>query len=177
MIIIFVYLSVSIVVLLYYSRYLNKKKCTYPKSIVILSGDYDWDTLMRVEKGIELKKNLFRRSKLIICGRNKSVLMSKLMRQYKCRNFVTQNKSTNTLEDAIYLKGIIKTKDIFPLMVVTSQPHLRRALHTFRAVFPNREIVGFPTDDLLNLYSPFLPTGWIAVLMNVMKDWKYNGKI
>ena len=85
--------------------------------------------------------------------------------------------STNTHEDALFLKKMAKEMRLFPMVIVTSQPHLRRALHTFGRVFPNHRVSGFATNDLSNIYSAFLPSGWLAIIINVVKDWKYNGKI
>ncbi len=158
----------------YYGNFLKRPKKV--RSIVVLSGDFDWDTKMRVKEAIVLKKE-FKNSRLILCGKVKYPLMLNLMKAKGYRDFITQNKSTNTIQDALFLKKKIRHLNLFPLAIVTSGPHLRRALHTFSKIFPKEEVYGFSTSDLLDLYSPFLPTGWIAALINVFKDWKYNGKI
>jgi len=142
---------------------------------VILSGDFDWETVLRVRQGIELKR-VFKRAKIVVCGKYKRLLMLKILQNFGYRDVVVQDKSTNSYEDAFFLRGI-KSKQLFPMVIVTSQPHMRRALHSFIKVFPEDKIYGFTTRDNLNLYSSFLPSGWMAVTINIFKDWKYNGKI
>lgn len=144
-------------------------------SIVILSGDYDWDTTLRTLKGVEMKKK-YKKLNLIICGKYKSSLMLNTIRKAGVDKIIIQNKSTNTFEDALFIKEMSEGKNIFPLILVTSSPHMMRSYHTFQRVFPNKVIYKSPTNDLLNLYSPFLPTGILAVIVNIIKDWKYNGK-
>lgn len=175
MILLILYLLISILFLLY-SQSLILDKHLKIRSIVVLSGDFDWDTATRVKKGLGLRKK-YRDAKFIICGKPKRNLLLKIAKKHRVSEIIIQDKSTNTFEDAFFLKKLAQQKNIFPMLVVTSQPHLRRSLHTFAKVFPNKLIYGSPTNDFLNIYSPFLPSGWLAVILNVFKDLKYNGKI
>lgn len=154
----------------------NLNKSAKIHFVVILSGDFDWDTLKRVERGIELNR-LYKDSKIVICGKHKRSLMQNTLRRFKVKNIIVQDKSTNTFQDALFLKKILKKKMKFPIVLITSSPHLKRSIHTFQRVFRDKRIFTFSTNDFLNLYSPLLPTGWLAVLINMFKDFKYNGKI
>jgi len=175
MILLILYLLISVLFLLYSQSLLFDE---HPKirSIVVLSGDFDWDTAVRVRKGLKLRKK-HRGAKFIICGKFKRNLMLEIAKKQRVGEIIIQDKSTNTYEDALFLKELVKQKNTFPMLIVTSQPHLRRSLHTFVKVFPNKIIYGFSTNDFLNIYSPFIPSGWLAVILNIFKDIKYNGKI
>ena len=170
MFLIVIYLVLSTVAVLYYWQEFNKINSKI-RSIVILSGNFDWDTISRAKKGIDLKRN-FKNAKFAVCGKYRGFLAEKIIQSHRYKSIILQDKSTNTYEDAFFLKKVSNDKDLFPMAVVPSQPHLRRALHTFAKVFPNRIIYGFATNDFLNIYSPFLPSGWLAIAINVIKDWK-----
>lgn len=174
MVLLALYLLISFIFLLY-SQSLVFNQYSQTRSLVVLSGDFDWDTTKRIEKGLKLKMK-HKNAKFIVCGKLKRDLMLKVAKN-RCRKIIIQDKSTNTHEDAFFLKKLAGQKDIFPMMIVTSQPHLRRSLHTFIKVFPTKTIYGSSTNDFLNIYSPFLPSGWLAAIINILKDLKYNGKI
>ena len=170
----YIYLTISLLCYLYNSIFFKRSR-DY-KSIVVLSGDYNWDTLKRLQKGIKLKKDN-KKASIIICGKEKSGLIKDELKINGHKDYIVQDKSTNTYEDATYLKVFVSEHNIFPIALVTSQPHMRRSLHTFQRVFPNKKIYPFSTNDLFNLYSPFLPTGWLGAFVNIYKDFKYNGRI
>ncbi len=168
-----VYLIISLLCYIYNSAF--RRKNDY-KNIIVLSADFDWDTINRVKKGIRLQKQN-KSAPIIICGKYKSDLMKNEFTKNKIKNYVIQNESTNTYEDAVYLNKLISIDKLFPIALVTSQPHMRRSLHTFQRVFPHKKIYAYPTNDIFNLYSPFLPSGWFGSLLNIYKDFKYNAKI
>lgn len=144
--------------------------------IVVLSGDFNWDTVRRLEKALALLK-VFPSATPVVCGGERSALMQKILRRKGVTKFIVQDRSTNTREDAEYLLPLLSQTYNSALGLVTSSPHQRRAHHTFRRIFPDAVIYNFPTEDFLTLYSPLLPTGWLANLLNIYKDWRYNGKI
>lgn len=144
--------------------------------IVVLSGDFTWDTTKRLGGAVALLKK-FPTATVAVCGKGRSAMMQEILRGKGVTKFIVQDHSTNTCEDAVYLLPLLPQAEKLTLGLVTSSPHQRRAYHTFKKTFPKTTIYNFPTNDFINLYSPLLPTGWIANLLNIFKDWKYNGKI
>jgi len=140
--------------------------------IVILSASLDSVTLNRIRKGICISRNN-PNSTVIFCGKEKSKLFKEHAGEIKNQIYI-QDKSTNTYEDARYCKDVIKKKS--SVVLVTSYSHQIRAFHTFKRVFKDLEVYNSPTNDFFTWYSPFLPIGWIAFLINCFKDWKYNRK-
>jgi uncharacterized SAM-binding protein YcdF (DUF218 family) len=175
MILLILCLLISVLFVLY-SQSLLFDEHSKIRSIVVLSGDFDWDTITRVRKGVELRKK-HRSAKFILCGKFKRDLMLEIAKKEGVEKIIIQDRSTNTYEDAYFLKELVGQKNTFPMLIVTNQPHLRRSLHTFANIFPDKAIYGLPTNDFFNIYSPFLPSGWLAVAINIFKDIKYNGKI
>jgi uncharacterized SAM-binding protein YcdF (DUF218 family) len=144
--------------------------------IVVLSGDFNWDTVKRLERVVVLL-NKFPTAMVAICGKGRSALMQEHLRRNGVAKFITQDRSTNTCEDAVYLLPLLPPAEKITLGLVTSSPHQRRAYHTFKRIFPKTTIYNFPTSDFINLYSPLFPLGWVANLLNIFKDWRYNGQI
>jgi uncharacterized SAM-binding protein YcdF (DUF218 family) len=140
-----------------------------------LSDNFKWSTIHRLETAIRISQK-YPFAKIIICGREHSNFINSYLKKEDKYRFLSQNMSTNTYEDAFYLskkiKGIFKQN----IILVTSSPHQRRAFHTFIRFFSG-EIYNFPSNDYANLYSPILPSGWLAQIINIYKDYKYNGKI
>lgn len=167
-----IYVLFTFFTIIYYSLHINNNNFKI-RSITILSGDFDWDTLNRIRKGV-YSKEIHSAAKLIFCGKYKAGLMSYFIKEIDLKEVIIQNKSTNTYEDAVFLKEFIDTEKIFPMLLVSSQPHGRRALHTFERVFPNKKIYLSTPNEIFTIYSAFLPTGWIASAINIAKDWKYN---
>ncbi len=145
------------------------------KVIAILSGDFIWDTVARLNRGLELRKK-FPEAIIVICGRKRAIFMRSYLARHGLRKVVVQDQSTNTYEDAKFLFDLLSPDLRTNLALVTSSPHQRRANHTFKKVFTGN-IYNFPTDDFFNWYSPVFLGGWLANLINIYRDWKYNGKI
>ncbi len=146
------------------------------KSITVLSGDFDWDSIERTKIATKIYQNINYYPHFIICGKFKSKIMKEIANQNKIKHIIIQNKSTNTYEDAHFLKEIMRNNDIFPTVLVTSSIHTLRSFHTFKRVFPKKEIYFAINHDFSNIYSPFLLTGWLGRIINIFKDYKYNGR-
>lgn len=165
-------------ILLSLSCYLYTQSCqalvqkAKVKVIVVLSGDFMWDTVVRLKKGAKLSK-IFPKTRIVVCGKYRGLFMKNYLQQQIQKKILLQNKSTTTFEDAKFLREILPQNS--NLILVTSSPHQRRAYHTFQKIF-NGNIYNAPTNDLFNYYSPLYFGGWIAVLINLFKDLKYNGK-
>ncbi len=144
-----------------------------PDVIVVLSGDYDWDTRYRVQAALKLAI-AFPGIEIMLCGRDKAAFMR---RTIKAAGYAglwrSQDTSTNTEEDAAFTKKILGGQSK-RLILVTSGSHQRRSYHTFQRAYPEAVIFNAPTNDWLNRYSPFLPLAWFGMVMNIYKDWLYN---
>ena len=138
--------------------------------IVILSASTDSITLDRIKHAKELAKS-FNEAKLLSCGKYKKELFKLKLSDLKNRS-VLQIDSTNTYEDAYEVKKIVKDSE--NMVLVTSHSVQVRALNTFLKFFKRENIYCSPTNDLMSWYSPLLPTGWIASLLNYIKDRRYN---
>ena len=162
-----IYLCLTILSLLY------TKKDSLPKNvdvIVILSASSDAITKQRIELGINVASK-YSNSKILFCGKGKTDLFTKDIKNFSNTYFINKD-STNTYEDAFLSKKYLGS--IQSIILVTSSSHQRRAMHTFSRVYKNLKIYNYPTNDFLTPYSPFLPSGWAAVLINLLKDYEYN---
>lgn len=145
------------------------------KWIIVLSDDFNWSTIHRLDTGIKLFKK-FPKAKIVVCGKDKSALMKSYLLKNNIRRYIVEDKSTNTYEDVFFLKKMIRGIENEDILLVTSAYHQRRALHTFRKIM-KAEIYNYPTNDFLNPFSPMIPTGWVAYIINIIKDFKYNKRI
>lgn len=142
--------------------------------IVVLSANRDDITLSRLKAAIRLRAN-YPKATIAICGKEKASLMESFLKSYKVNNVLVQSMSSNTYEDASYLKDMLPEKEKSGFVLVTSSAHQRRASNTFRRVFEGK-FWNHPTNDLLSYYSPLLPLGWVATCVNLWKDKKYNNR-
>lgn len=143
--------------------------------VVVLSASQDFVTLSRLKHGIQLLKK-HPNTPLVVCGKEKANLMKKYLFEQNIKNTIIQDQSTNTYEDAIFLKRILGKKEYKKIILVSSEAHQRRALHSFQNIF-NSKIFNSPSLDLFTFYSILLPTGWIINFLNSYKDLKYNGRL
>lgn len=144
-----------------------------PKSIqniVILSSSFKNITRQRIKTGLKLA-SFYPESKILFSGHDHIELFLKHSKNIKSRVLI-EDKSTNTYENAFFCKKFLG--DSKNIILVTSHSHQVRARNTFRRVYEDLEICNYPTNDIFTLYSPLLPSGWIASLINFIKDWKYN---
>ena len=139
--------------------------------LVILSASFDRITRKRILKGVKIAKT-YPECKVLFCGQKKSCLFQQHIKNISNDCFINA-ESTNTYEDAFFSKKYLE--DVDSIILVTSSAHQRRSKNTFQRVYKNLKIYNSPTNDLFCFYSPFLPSGWIVVMINLIKDWRYNG--
>lgn len=141
--------------------------------IILLSGSNKYITRFRIKQVVSLSRN--RRATVILCGKELANFMKQELEDCGINNVLLQDKSTNTEEDAKFLKkDYISTGDV-KLILVSSLSHQRRVYHTFLKYFDSSQLVNSPAwSEIFSYYSPLLPTGWFAVLLNAYKDYKYN---
>lgn len=165
------YLLITILNLKYIKRDKLPEKT---ELIVVLSASRDDVTLSRLRTTIRLIEN-YPNATIAICGKEKANLMKNFLKTKKFNKVLIQNKSTNTYEDALYLKSMLHKKEKANFILVTSSAHQKRAYNTFKRVFKNT-IWNYPTSDIFSFYSPLLPTGWVINSINAFKDKKHNNK-
>lgn len=171
-IVFFLYLLVTILNLKYIKRDRLPKRVIL---IVVLSATRDDVTLSRLRTATQLKAS-YSAAKIAICGKEKVILMKKFLKSQDVSNILVQDKSTNTYEDALYLKNLLPQKEKSSFVLITSSAHQRRAYNTFKRVFKGT-IWNYPTHDIFSFYSPLLPIGWIVNIVNAIKDKQYNNKL
>jgi len=172
MILLVAYLTIVALVLL------TIKWDNYPKenphAIVILSGSNKYITRFRLLWAIYLIKKHNYKGKVYVCGKKLCVYMKDyiLSRVHEV-GIVTVN-SSNTLEDAQFTHRVIQDNSSV-IILITSLSHQLRAYNTFKKVFGASKIINCPTwYDLGSWFSPLLPTGWVAVTINIIKNFKYS---
>ncbi len=163
------YFSFSLLSWLYILRDKFPKQVDY---IIILSASSNRMTKRRIAKGIEVASR-YPSAKILFCGKKMSSLFQEEVKSIHNTCFMN-NESINTYEDALYAKRYLE--NVRNVILITSSSHQRRARNTFRRVYRDMKIYNVPTNDIFTQYSPFLPTGWIATLINLLKDWKYNSR-
>ena len=143
-------------------------------NIVILSGKTKYITNFRLLWGIHLIKKHKYKGKVYVCGKECGNYMQEYIQARVKGVTVEVVLSSNTLEDATLVRDIIKGIDT-NILLVTSLSHQMRAFNTFCKVFNSSQIINSPTwYEIISWYSPFLPTGWVATLLNVSKNLMYN---
>ena len=152
----------------------DKKLPKFTKFIVILSAAYDLITIKRLKVALSLLKK-YPKAKLVVCGKEKANLMRSFLKTRGVSGFIVQDKSSNTFEDAKYLKDLLPEREKTNFILVTSASHQRRAYNTFKRVFLGK-VWNYPTNDIFSFYSPLFPIGWLANLINLLKDLRYNKK-
>lgn len=140
--------------------------------VVVLSGKNKKITKDRLEKGIQIQQ--ITKGKIAVCGKEMSEFMVTFLRQHGVKNLIVQSKSLNTDEDATFLRRMIGSD--YKLVLISSPTHQRRAWHHFKKVFPEN-IYNSPSSQLQSFDSVLKPIGWIGMILNIVKDYKYNKKI
>jgi uncharacterized SAM-binding protein YcdF (DUF218 family) len=110
-------------------------------AIVVLAGGRG-----RIEEGIRLYRNQQGRW-LFLIGVDPLVRKGDLFRDRNSAGegdkVILEKVSRNTLENALYARDIIVSKDISSISLITSRYHMKRATLIFRSVLP-REIAIYP---------------------------------
>lgn len=170
-IIIIVYLCIVLLSFFYIKK--DSITSSHVKYIIILSASNKLLTRQRLNRAQQLYE-ILGKPKIVLSGKYMSKYMLKFMKERKFSGVITQDKSTNTLEDAIFCREIITLGKRDCLALITHSSHQRRAYRTFSKVFKTK-ILSFPVNPIFAIDSIVLPTGWISTVVNVFKDWKYNG--
>ena len=129
--------------------------------IVVISGG---ETEERVKEGVELYKNGWA-PQLVMSGaaRDEGIANAVSMKQIAVSqgvptgNILIETQATDTIENAIKVKEIIKQEEISRIILVTSPYHQRRASLVFNKVFSDLsvEIINHSAQD-----STWRKNGW-----------------
>ena len=166
-IILFVYFIFS------YVSFKYTKKDSLPKHIdfiVLLSASTNSITNHRISHARKLAAR-YENAEIVACGKYKKELFRSRLTDLEDR-LILQSSSTNTYEDALEAKNIVKGSK--KIILVSSHSHEIRALNTFLKFFKRENILCSPSNDIFTWYSFLLPTGWVASFVNYIKDRKYN---
>ena len=110
-------------------------------AIVVLAGGRG-----RIEEGIRLYRNQQGRW-LFLIGVDPLVRKGDLFRDRNSAGggdkVILEKVSRNTLENALYARDIIVSKEISSITLITSRYHMKRAILIFRSLLP-REIAIYP---------------------------------
>ncbi|MFH1377067.1 MAG: YdcF family protein [Candidatus Woesearchaeota archaeon] len=122
--------------------------------IIILScgfnkNDIDKETKSRVKKAVKLYKKRVSNKILMSGGIFNGKSISYLMKKYavglgvKSKDLFIEEKSKDTIGNAVFSKSIIKKNKWKNIIIVTSDYHLKRSLYIFKHVFGEKyKIVG-----------------------------------
>ncbi|MFH2109399.1 MAG: YdcF family protein [Patescibacteria group bacterium] len=145
-------------------------------TIVVLSAANRYITKYRLKYALKVWRGNGEIQPIAVCGKNLHRYMKDYLESRGATKIIVQDMSTNTLEDAQYLVKLLKNQCLESIVLVTSLSHQRRAYKTFRKIFKNG-IANRPAwNELFSLYSPLLPTGWVATSVNLYKDIKHRSK-
>ena len=143
-------------------------------TIVILSGKSKYITDFRLRWGINYIRKHNYKGKVYVCGKNFGSYMQDYISDRVKDVTIEIVQSTSTMEDAVLTRAVVKGNDSV-ILLITSLSHQRRAFNTFSKVFNPDQITNCPTwYEVWSWYSPLLPTGWVATLLNVLKNFTYN---
>lgn len=130
-----------------YKTFSYRQNAQKTDAIVVLTGGKG-----RVEEGVRL----FRKSHakyLVFVGVDPSVRKSDLFRPKpgdpSSDNVVLEKSSRNTLENSIFGRDVIVSRDIHSVLLITSRYHLKRASILFRNSLPRDiTIIPYPVDSV-----------------------------
>ncbi len=165
-----------------------------PSAIVVLSsGAYNRHTLggdsfNRLFEGFKLYKKY--RVPIIVSGGRATLAFSlaKIMRNVlvemgvKKHYVITEDKSNDTFENALYVLRICKRRDFKRIILVTSAYHMPRAMFLFNKVKEKYDgykggikIIPFPADFQTglhyNIYGYFPQLGYLAVSAEALHEY------
>ncbi len=130
-----------------YKTFSYRQTAQKADAIVVLTGGKG-----RVEEGVRL----FRESRakfLFFVGVDPSVTKSDLYRQKNgdpsADNVILEKSSRNTLENSIFGRDVIVSRDVRSVLLITSRYHLKRASILFRNSLPKDiTIIPYPVDSV-----------------------------
>ena len=163
-----------------------------PSAIVVLSsGAYNrhtlgGDTFNRLFEGFKLYKE-YRVPIIVSGGRAVSTFsLAKIMKNVLVfigvdkHYVITEDKSDDTYQNAIYVLKICKKKDFRRIILVTSAYHMPRAMLLFTesaksGAFKNIKIIPYPadfkTDMHYNTYSYFPQLGYLLISSEALHEY------
>jgi uncharacterized SAM-binding protein YcdF (DUF218 family) len=170
-ILLIIYIAISLGLLLY-TKSDSKSNLQQIQALFVLCGSNRSITKRRINHAKNLVRSSGATCEILVTGYSHFGLM-KLLEDLsnKCLLYPA---SKNTSEDAMFCRKHILERGYNKIGIVTSHAHQLRALNTFKSRIPSVDIYCFPTSDIFSYYSPFLPTGWYAGVINFYKDKKYN---
>ena len=170
----FIYVTLVLLSLAYVKTggKIDKKKKTL---VVVLSVSNKYVTNFRLKQAVNLNNS---DNVIVICGKRMSKYMRSKLNEANIFEVNVQDRSMNTYEDAKFLLKYFPQTKRANIVLVSSLSHQRRAYNTFSKFFSRNQIVNRPSwGELLSVYSPFLPSGWLASLLNMYKDLLYNRRV
>ena len=158
-----------------------------PSAIVVLSsGAYNRHTLggdsfNRLFEGFKLYKR-YRVPIIVSGGRATSTFsITKIMRKIlvdigvKKHYVITEDKSNDTFENALYVLRICRMRNFRRIILVTSAYHMPRAMFLFNNYKSGVKIIPYPTDfktDLrYNIYGYFPQLGYLSISMEALHEY------
>ncbi len=134
-------------------------KITNADAIVVVSGDSD-----RMKHAIDLYKQGLA-PKLILSGAAKEGFTSNALAMHleasaagiPDESVIMEEKATNTFENALYTKEIVKSQGMDNIILVSSPYHQRRVYETFKGIFKGNNI---KLQNSPSTYSKWSPNSW-----------------
>ncbi len=143
-------------------------------AIVVLTGGRG-----RVEEGIRLYRSGHARW-LLLAGVDPAVRRSDLFSERPgeelASGILLEKNSRNTLENALYTRDLLKSREIRSIQLITSRYHLQRAHLLFRKVLP-KEVVIYPYPvESRNLSAVWWrqPVGLRLLVTECYKYWLFR---
>ena len=143
----FIYLSLK-----FFVKFNNNPNFKVINAIVVLTGG----------KGrIQVGKKLLKTHKdiyLIISGANPGLSINFLKRKLGLnrKNVIIENRSKNTIENALEVKKIVKKFHLKNILLITSKSHMIRALIIFKLILPrNIKIFPYAVQDEVSFKKVF----------------------
>lgn len=149
MLIVFLVVIVVLFVDFAYKTFSLRQRDLHSDAIVVLAGGRG-----RIEEGVRLYREK-QGSCLLLIGVDPVVKKEDLFRERRGENLadgvILEKMSRNTLENALYARGLIMKKDFRSIRLITSRYHMKRATLIFRNVLP-KDIAIYPHPvDSVNL--------------------------
>ncbi len=129
-----------------YKTFSYRQTAKKADAIVVLAGGKG-----RVEEGVRLFREK-RAGYLIFVGVDPSVRKSDLYPvkggDLSAQNVILEKSSRNTLENSLYGRDVIASRNIRSILLITSRYHLKRASILFRNSLPKDiDIIPYPVDS------------------------------
>ena len=165
---------ISIVSLVLLGIKCDKYPKEQPHAFVILSGSTKYITNFRLLWAVYLITKHNYQGKVYVCGKEFGSYMRDYLHNRTQGIDIEIVNTNNTFEDARFTRKLIET-DTSKFVLITSLSHQTRAYTTFKKAFNASQIINCPTwYDVGSWFSPLLPTGWAASIINTVKNYQYN---